>query len=180
MLKPLIKKNDSLANILILTVSFVVFAVVVLLSKVKLEITLPFNVHVFAAMNATINTAVAILLVAALAAIKNKQPQLHKNLMFTAIILSVLFLVTYILHHLLSSETKFGGTGMIRNVYFFILITHIALATVILPFILFTAYRALIGEYAKHTKLARYTYPLWLYVSITGPIVYALISPYYV
>jgi putative membrane protein len=99
--------------------------------------------------------------------------------MMGAIVLSVLFLVSYIAHHLLAGDTKFGGEGAIRLVYFVILITHIFLAAVILPFILFTAYRSLTGEYDKHKKLAKYTWPLWLYVSVTGVIVYLMISPYY-
>ena len=93
--------------------------------------------------------------------------------------LSILFFISYIAHHLFAGETKFGGEGTIRYVYYFILITHIILAAVILPFILFTAYRGLTGEYDKHTKLSRYTWPLWLYVAITGPVVYLMISPYY-
>jgi putative membrane protein len=100
--------------------------------------------------------------------------------MFVAILLSVLFLITYIGHHLLASETKFGGPhDAFYFFYLFILITHIVLATIILPFILFTAYRALTGEYPQHKKLAKFTWPLWLYVSITGVLVYVLISPYY-
>ena len=96
-------------------------------------------------------------------------------------VLSVLFLLSYIAHHLLANETKYGGAhDWLFYVYLFILITHIALATIILPFILYTAYRSLSGEYEKHKKLARYTWPLWLYVSITGVVVYLLISPYYV
>ena len=91
----------------------------------------------------------------------------------------MLFLVSYICHHLLSGDTKFGGVGSIRLVYFIILITHIFLAAIILPFILFTAYRALVSEWPRHTKLARITWPIWLYVSLTGPIVYFMISPYY-
>ena len=113
--------------------------------------------------------------------------------MLSAICLSVLFLVSYIGHHLLAGETKFGdinGDGMIsmdeksmagnmRLLYYFILITHIPLAAVILPFILFTAYRALTGEYDKHKKLVRITWPVWLYVAVTGVVVYLMISPYY-
>ena len=99
--------------------------------------------------------------------------------MLTAIILSVLFLVSYIAHHLLAGDTVYGGEGSIRYFYYFILITHIILAAIILPFILFTAYRSLTGEYDKHKKLARYTWPLWLYVSVTGVLVYLMISPYY-
>ena len=101
--------------------------------------------------------------------------------MMAAIVLSVLFLVSYIGHHLLADETKYGGVHDAKYyIYLFILITHIFLATIILPFILFTAYRSLIGEYEKHKKLAKYTWPLWLYVSVTGVLVYIMISPYYV
>jgi putative membrane protein len=99
--------------------------------------------------------------------------------MLTAMGLSFLFLVSYILHHLFAGETTFGGTGAIRYVYYTILATHIVLAAVILPFILFTAYRALIGENEAHRKLAKKTWPVWFYVAVTGPVVYALISPYY-
>lgn len=179
MLTPVLKKNDKQARLLILTVSFVVFAAVVILSRVKLEADLGFDIHIFALINAIINSTVSILLVAGLMAVKQKNYVRHKNIMISAIVLSVLFLVSYIAHHLLSGDTKFGGEGTIRLVYFIILITHIFLAAVILPFILFTAYRSLTGEYEKHKKLARYTWPLWLYVSVTGVIVYLMISPYY-
>jgi putative membrane protein len=176
---PLIKKNDKQARLLILTVSFVVFAAVVILSKYKLQTDLGFNVHVFATINAVINSCVSMLLIIAYIAIRNKRYLLHRNVMLAAMMLSILFLVSYIAHHLLAGDTKFGGQGSIRYVYFFILATHIFLAAIILPFILFTAYRSLIGEYEKHKKLARYTWPLWLYVSITGVLVYIFISPYY-
>ncbi len=179
MLSPVLKKNDKQARVLILAVSFVVFAAVVVLSKFKLALNLPFNVHILALFNAVINFTVSVLLVAALVAVKKKNFVAHKNLMMGAIVLSVLFLVSYIGHHLLAVETKFGGSGTVRSVYFFILATHITLATVILPFILFTAYRALISEFPKHKKLAKYTFPLWLYVSITGVLVFLFISPYY-
>lgn len=179
MLNPVFKKNDKQARLLILTVSFVVFAAVVILSKVKLEVDLGFDIHIFALINAIINSCVSVLLIAGLITIKNKNYLAHKKIMMTAMILSAVFLVSYIAHHLLAGDTKFGGAGTIRYVYFIILITHIFLAAIILPFILYTAYRALIGEFDKHKKLAKYTWPLWLYVSITGVIVYLLISPYY-
>ncbi len=178
-LTPLLKKNDKQAKLWIVVVSFVVFAAIVVLSRVKLDVDLGFDVHVFALINAIINSMVSILLIAAFIAVKNKNLVAHRNIMLTAIALSALFLVSYVAHHLLSGDTKFGGEGTIRYIYFFILITHIFLAAIILPFILFTAYRSLIGEYAKHKKLARYTFPLWLYVSITGVVVYLMISPYY-
>lgn len=179
MLSPVLKQNDKQARLLILTVSFVVFAAVVILSRVQLDVDLGFDVHVFAMINAVINSLVSLLLVAGLVAVRKKKFVQHKNIMFAAIILSVLFLVSYIAHHLLAGDTIYGGEGAIRYVYYFILITHIILAAIILPFILFTAYRSLTGQYDKHKKLAKYTWPLWLYVSITGVAVYLFISPYY-
>lgn len=179
MLPPSLKKNDKLAWAFILTVSFVVFVAVVMLSKIKLDIDPGFDIHIFAKINAFINSIVAFLLLVGLFAVKQSKYRLHRKIMLSAIVLSTLFLVSYILHHLLSGDTKFGGTGSIRYVYFFILITHIFLAAIILPFILFTAYRALIAEWPGHRKLARFTWPVWFYVSVTGVLVYLMISPYY-
>ena len=180
MLTPVIKKNDTTAKGLIYTISIVVFAAVVILNKVQLNIELPFSPHVFATVSAIINSLVAILLIAGLITAKQKKYLLHKKIMLGAIVLSVLFLLSYIAHHLLAAETKFGGEGIIRIVYYFILMTHIPLAGIILPFILFTAYRALIGEYEQHKKLTRITWPVWFYVAVTGVIVYCMISPYYI
>lgn len=179
MLQPSLKKNDSRAKLLIGIFSFVVFAVVVSLGKIQLKVDLGFNVHVFATINAFINSVIAVLLVLALIAVKNKKFLLHKRMMMSALLLSILFLVSYIAHHLFAGETKFGGEGFLKTIYYIILITHIFLAAIILPFILFTAYRALIGEYETHKKLAKITWPLWFYVAVTGPIVYLMISPYY-
>lgn len=179
MLPASLTKNDKTARWLIITVSIVVFAAVVLLSRVQLDVDLGFDIHLFARVNAVINSIVSVLLVLALIAVKGRRYLAHRNLMFAAIILSSLFLVSYILHHLLAGDTKFGGEGSIRYVYFFILITHIILAAVILPFILYTAYRGLTGEWQKHRRLAKITWPVWLYVSVTGVVVYLMISPYY-
>ncbi len=193
MLEASIKKNDKKAGWLIGIFSVVVFSAVVLLSRFKLEVDLGFNVHIFATINAFINSTVALLLVAALVAVKNRKYNLHMQLMMTALILSVFFLVFYIAHHLLAGEAKFGdinhdgivsdeeksAVGNIRIVYYIILATHIFLAAIILPFILFTAYRALTAEFVMHKKLARITWPLWFYVAVTGPVVYWFISPYY-
>lgn len=194
MLQPALKKNDKKAKLLIYIVSFVVFAAVALLSKFKLNVDLGFDVHLFAKANALINSVVAVLLVAGLVTVKQKKFALHKKIMLSAMVLSILFLVSYICHHLLAGETKFGdinhdgilsddeklAAGSLRMVYYFILITHIPLAAIILPFILFTAYRALIGEYDQHKKLTRITWPVWFYVAVTGVIVYLMISPYYI
>ncbi|MGB4844003.1 MAG: DUF420 domain-containing protein [Ferruginibacter sp.] len=193
MLQPSLQKNEKKAKLLIYTVSFVVFAAVVFLSKYKLDVDLGFDVHVFAKANAIINSLVAVLLLAGLFTVKQKKYELHKKIMLSAIMLSVLFLVSYIAHHLLAGDTKFGDinhdgiisidekaqAGTIRMLYYFILITHIPMAAIILPFILFTAYRALTGEYEKHKKLVRITWPVWFYVAVSGVIVYLMISPYY-
>ncbi len=182
MLTPALKKNDKQARILIWIVSIVVFGAVAFLKGFTAlrDVDLGFNVHVLALVNALINGSVSVLLIWAFMAVKQRKYELHKKLMLAAIVLSVLFLVSYIGHHLLAQDTSYGGEGTIKYVYYFILITHILLAGIILPFILFTAYRSLTGEYARHKKLARYTWPLWLYVSITGVLVYLFISPYYV
>jgi putative membrane protein len=193
MLAPAWKKDDKKANILIISFSVIVFSAVVLLSRIKLNANLGFDVHLFALINAAINSCVAVLLVAALLAVKNKKHELHKKIMLTAMVLSILFLASYICHHLFAGDTKFGdvdhngivseiekaNAGSLRIVYYIILGTHIPLAGIILPFILFTAYRALIGEYPRHKKLARITWPIWFYVAVTGVLVYRMISPYY-
>ena len=179
MLQAAWKKNDKKARELILLFSIIIFAAIVLLGRFKLNIYVGFDVHLFAKFNAIINSVVAVLLLAGLFAVKNKKYLLHKRIMLTAIVLSSLFLISYICHHLLAAETKFGGTGTIRYVYYFILGTHVVLAGTILPLILFTAYRALIGEYDKHKKLVRITWPVWFYVAVTGVAVYWMISPYY-
>ena len=193
MLKPSMVKNDKIAKILIWTVSVVVFIVVAILSKFKLNFNPGFNVHLFATFNAINNFIVTILLLSGLVAITYKRYILHKNIMLSAIILSIFFLVSYICHHLLAGETKFGdlnhdgilslnelsAVGSLRTTYYILLITHIPLAAIVLPFILYTAYYSLTGEYEKHKKLARITWPLWFYVAVTGVIVYVMISPYY-
>lgn len=180
MLKAVLVKNDRKARTLIYLFSFIVFTAVVLLSRVKLNVDLGFDVHLFAQANAIINSTVAVLLVAALVAVKTKKYRVHKNLMIAAMLLSVLFLISYICHHLFAGETKFGAEGISKTIYYIILFTHIPLAGLILPFILFTAYRALISEWPQHKKLAKVTWPVWFYVAVTGVVVYWMISPYYV
>ncbi|MCO5241399.1 MAG: DUF420 domain-containing protein [Chitinophagaceae bacterium] len=192
-LQPYFKQNDQLARLLIGAVSILIFIAVVLLGRVKVEANLGFDVHVFALINAIINSMVTLLLIGGLIAVKLRLFRLHKKIMISAIILSVLFLISYICHHLFAGETRFGDinhdglisdaekadTGGLRTFYYIILGTHIPLAGIILPFILFTAYRGLTAEFPRHKKLARLTWPVWLYVSITGVLIYLLISPYY-
>ena len=193
LLQPALQKNDKKATLLIIVFSFVVFAAVSLLTKVKLTVNLGFDIHLFALANAIINSVIAVLLLLALITVKNKNYILHKRLMITALVLSVIFLVSYIAHHLLAGEAIYGDANLdgvlsdaeklavsgSRNIYLIILLSHIFLAAIILPFILFTAYRALIAEYPRHKKLARITWPLWFYVAVTGPVVYWMIHPYY-
>ena len=179
MLQPVWQRNDAKAKRLIWIFSAVVFIAITALSRVKLEVDLGFDPHLFAKINAVINSIVAILLIAGLAAVRNRKYESHKRIMLTAIGLSILFLVSYICHHLFTGETRFGGEGIERKIYYFILFTHIPLAGLILPFILFTAYRGLTADWLRHRRLARITWPIWLYVAITGVIVYLMISPYY-
>lgn len=195
MLQPSLQKNDKKAKTLIIIFSIIVFAVVSVLGKFNLagKVSLPFDVHIFALSNAIINALVAFLLLAGLVAIKQKHFDMHRKIMLWAMGLSVLFLVSYICHHLLAGETMYGETdgikglsadelqkaGSMRTVYLAILATHIPLAGLALPFILFAAYRALIGEYDKHKKMVRIIWPVWFYVAVTGVLVYIMISPYY-
>ena len=129
---------------------------------------------------ATINGFTAVLLIAAVVAIKNGKRKLHENIMKTAIACSVAFLGMYVAYHMTSDSTKFGGEGVIKYIYFFILFTHIVLSIVVIPYVLITYVRALAQRFDKHKKIARITFPLWLYVAVTGVIVYLMISPYYV
>ncbi|WP_445455768.1 DUF420 domain-containing protein [Flavobacterium sp. HNIBRBA15423] len=128
---------------------------------------------------ATINGVTAILLIVAVIAVKNGNRTLHERLMKLAILCSVLFLVMYVAYHMTSDSTSFGGEGVIRYVYFFILITHIVLSIVIIPLVLITYVKALAQRFDKHKKIAKITFPIWLYVAITGVVVYLMISPYY-
>ncbi|WP_400075017.1 DUF420 domain-containing protein [Winogradskyella sp. R77965] len=129
---------------------------------------------------ATINGLTALVLIIAVIAIKNKNRKLHERLMKFAIMLSVAFLVMYVAYHMTSDSTKFGGEGTIRYIYYFILVTHILLSIVIIPFVLITYVRAITNNIERHKKIAKITFPLWLYVAVTGVIVYLMISPYYI
>lgn len=128
---------------------------------------------------ATINGLTAVILLIAFWAIKNKKLVLHQSLMQTAIGCSVVFLVMYVAYHMTSDSTKFGGEGIVKYLYYFILITHILLSVIIIPFVLITYVRAITNDFERHKKIARITFPMWLYVAVTGVIVYLMISPYY-
>jgi len=196
MLAPAWKRNDRKVKTLIILFSIIVFIAISILGRYNLagKIDLPFDVHLFAMANGIINATVALLLIAGLVVVKKRNYLAHKKIMLTAMLLSVLFLASYICHHLFAGETMYGETdgirglsheelmaaGSMRNVYLIILATHIPLAGIALPFILFAAYRALTGDYEKHKKIVRIIWPLWFYVAITGVIVYLMIRRYYV
>jgi putative membrane protein len=193
MLEATWKQNDKKAYWLIGVFSAIVFLAVTILDQITLDVDLGFNPHIFATLSAGVNSAVSVLLLAGLYFVKQKNFVMHKKVMLFAMGLSVLFLVFYIAHHLFAGQTRFGdinhdgeldslelqAAGSMRMVYFFIISTHIILAGLVMPFVLLSAYRALTGEWPKHKKLVRYTFPIWLYVAITGVVVYWMISPYY-
>jgi putative membrane protein len=166
----------------IIAVSIIIPVVVAILFGVKLK---DFGVEVeplsfLPPIYATTNGITAVVLVWAVLAIKKGNQKLHERLMTFAIALSVAFLVMYVAYHMTSDSTKYGGEGALRYVYFFILITHILLSIAIIPLVLITYVRALAQRFDRHRKIAKITFPLWLYVAITGVIVYLMISPYYV
>ena len=169
-------------NKLIVVLSVAIPAIVALLFGVNLR-KLGYDVEPLSFLPpiyATINGLTAVVLVAAVIAIKNGNRKLHENLMKVAIACSIAFLGMYVAYHMTSDSTKFGGEGAIRYVYFFILVTHIVLSIVIIPMVLITYVRALGQAFDKHKKIAKITFPIWLYVAVTGVVVYLMISPYYV
>ena len=161
---------------LITLLSIVIPVVVAVLFGVKIEMTLPVFLP---PIYATINGITAILLIAAVISVKNGNVKRHEFLIKTAMVCSALFLVMYVLYHMTSDSTKFGGTGAIKYVYFFILISHIILSIAVIPLVLTTFVRGINRDIEKHKKIAKYTFPIWLYVAITGVVVYIMINPYY-
>ncbi len=166
----------------IIVVSILIPVVVAILFSVKLK---DFGIQVepfsfLPPIYATINGITAIVLLFAVKAIKSGNRKLHEKLMTTAIALSVLFLVMYVAYHMTADSTKFGGEGAIRYVYYFLLISHILLSIAVIPLVLITYVRALAERFDRHKKIAKITFPIWLYVAVTGVIVYLMIAPYYV
>lgn len=170
--------DEKKYNKLIVILSVTIPIVVALLFGIKIPNVEPLTF--LPPIYATINGITAIILVAAFIAIKNKNFVLHKNLMTTAILFSVVFLVLYVAYHMTSDSTKFGGEGSIKYIYYFILLTHILLSIIVIPFVLITYVRGITNNIEKHRKIARITFPLWLYVAVSGVLVYIMISPYYV
>ncbi len=161
----------------IVLLSIVVPVVVAVLFTVKLPNVEPLTF--LPPIYASVNAITAAVLMAAFLAIQNRKRKLHENLMKTAIGLSVAFLLMYIAYHMTSESTKFGGEGIVRYFYYFVLITHILLSIVVIPFVLLTYVRAITKNFERHKKIARITFPLWLYVAVSGVVVFVMISPYY-
>ena len=165
--------------IVILSVIIPVAVAGLLLVRLKDFGFTPTPMHFLPPIYATINGLTAVILVTAVIAIKNKKRKLHENLMKSAIALSVVFLLLYIAYHLTTDATKYGGVGISRTIYFILLISHISLSIITIPLVLVSYVRALAQKFDKHKQLTRYTFPIWLYVAVTGVIVYLMISPYY-
>jgi putative membrane protein len=168
------KKFNKIINL----VSIVIPIVVAILFGVKLPNVEPLGF--LPPIYASVNGLTAVLLVAAVIAVKKGKLGLHQKLMTICILFSLAFLVMYVAYHMTSDSTSFGGEGLVRYVYFFILITHIILSIIIIPLVLRTYAKAYLKNYVAHRKLAKITFPLWLYVAVTGVLVYLMISPYYV
>jgi putative membrane protein len=169
--------DEKKYNKLIVILSVVIPLVVAALFGIKIPNVEPLTF--LPPIYATINALTAIILVIAFWAITNKKIQLHKRLMQSAIMCSVLFLLMYVAYHMTSDSTKYGGEGIFKYLYYLILITHIILSIIVIPFVLITYVRAITNNFEKHKKIARITFPLWLYVAVSGVLVYIMISPYY-
>lgn len=169
--------DEKKYNKLIIALSIIIPVAVAVLFGVKIDLELPVFLP---PIYATINAITALFLILAVVQIKKGNRYAHEKLMKFAIALSVLFLVLYVLYHMTSNSTAFGGEGTIKYVYYFILTSHIVLSIAVIPFVLITYVRGITNNIEKHKKIAKITFPLWLYVAVTGVIVYLMISPYYV
>ncbi len=161
---------------LIIALSITIPVVVATLFKVKIP---GYDFSFLPPIYASINGLTAVFLIVAVVAIKSGKKHMHEFLMKLCIGLSASFLVMYVLYHMTSEPTPYGGEGVSRYIYFIILISHIVLSVAVIPMVLFTFARALYGNFERHKALAKYTFPLWLYVAVTGVVVYLMISPYY-
>ncbi|MCS7035881.1 MAG: DUF420 domain-containing protein [Saprospiraceae bacterium] len=171
------QRLEKRMNLLAYVVSAAVLFLVVLMRRIKLDLGVDFSF--LPPFHASLNALTAVVLLAALWFIKQKNVQAHRRAIYIAMACSVLFLLSYVLYHFTTPETRYGGEGALRFVYFFLLITHVVLAAAILPFILLTFNRAYTGQFERHKRMARWVFPIWLYVAITGPICYLMLRPYY-
>jgi putative membrane protein len=174
-------KNEKALGYIIIAISVAVPTLVTVLFFINPpELDLNINIYFFPRLHAILNTLTAFCIFTGYLYIRQKRVNIHRALMLTAFVLSALFLCSYVFYHSISEPTVYGGEGIIRYVYYFLLVTHIVLAAAILPLILFTFAKALNGKIEQHRKLAKWTFPLWFYVAVSGVLVYLMISPYYV
>ena len=171
-----ISKNDKKLKQAIWAVSIVIPIAVAILFTVKIEgLDLGFLPPIYASLNAL----TAIGLIVAIVAIKRKNRKLHQRVIQVCLIFSILFLLLYVLYHMTSDTTPYGGEGILKMIYFFLLISHILLSMVVIPIVLFAYLFAWQGDFVRHKKWTKFAFPLWLYVDVTGVLVYVMISPYY-
>lgn len=173
-----VNSTEKKLNKWIIVLSVIIPVVVAILFGVKIPNVEPLSF--LPPIYASINALTAVVLVAAILAIKKGNRKLHERLMKTAIAFSVLFLVMYVAYHMTSDPTSFGGEGWVKYAYYFILITHILLSVAVIPLVLISFVKAFTEQFAQHQKIARITFPIWLYVAVTGVVVYLMIAPYYV
>ena len=159
--------------------SAAVLLLVVFMQKIRLPLPDGWTTSFLPPLHAGINAAAAVVLVVSVVAIKLGKIRLHRATMVGAMGLSVLFLISYVAYHITNDPTRYGGTGPMRTVYFILLASHIILAAVSLPFILFTFIAGWTNRFTAHRRLARWVFPLWLYVALTGPVCYLMLRPYY-
>jgi len=178
---PLSAAAEKKLRIAVLIVTALVLLLVGLMRRPELRIALPEGMHLdfLPAVHAVLNSTVALCLIAALLAVKQGNIHRHKRFMTAAMLFSTVFLLCYVAYHFTNAETKFGGEGSIRLVYLVLLITHIVSAAVSFPLILLTYLAGWADRREAHRRLAKITFPLWLYVAITGPICYLMLRPYY-
>lgn len=170
--------KDSYIWIVVVSVIVPVLVAILLFMPEKIELGQDW-VYFLPHLNAVINSAATIALLFGLYFIKGKNISYHKMAMSTAFGLGAIFLISYIIYHATAESTSFGGEGIIRNIYYFVLLTHIILAAVALFPILLAYYYGYTGRIERHRKVVRYAYPIWLYVTVSGVVVYLMISPYY-
>jgi len=186
-------RERNLTRAIIIVSIAIPLAVAFLILVPAAKLNFGFNTRTLPFFHAVLNSSTAILLIASLYFIRHGQVRAHKTANLTAVVLSSIFLISYVIYHASNPSTRFGDlnhdgvlsdaevqqASVARYIYYFILITHITLSAVIIPFVLFTLQRAFQERFDKHRKLAKITWPMWLYVAVTGVIVYLMISPYY-
>lgn len=173
--------KEKKLRIVVWIVTALVLVLVALMRRPELRVSLPEGMHLdfLPAVHAVLNSAVAVFLITGIIAVKQRNYLKHQRCMTSAMILSAVFLLCYVAYHFTNVETKFGGVGMIRSMYFFLLITHILAAATSFPLILLTYLAGWSDQRERHRRLAKITFPIWLYVAITGPICYVMLRPYY-